>query len=65
MQAYSTVRQIGRREHGHAGRVHRRPQQEVGDGCGLAPAFVMTDPFGPKDSPMDLIGPVPENDIGS
>ena len=38
MQAYSAVRQIGRREHGRAGRVHRRPQQEVGDGCGLGAA---------------------------
>ena len=35
MPAYLTVRQIGWREHGQAGRVHRRPQQEVGDGCGL------------------------------
>ena len=42
MQAYLTVRQIGRREHGRAGRVHRRPQQEVGDGCGLdIPLFVL------------------------
>ncbi len=35
MQAYLTVCQIGRREHGRAGRVHRRPQQEVGGICGL------------------------------
>ena len=33
--AYLTVRQAGWREHGRSGRVHRRPQQEVGDGCGL------------------------------
>ena len=35
MPAYLPVRQIGWREHGHAGRVNRRPQQETGDGCGL------------------------------
>ena len=34
-QAYSTVRRGARREHGRAYAMHRRPQQEVGERCGL------------------------------
>ena len=40
MPAYLTVRQIGWREHGHAGRVHRRPQRRMRASAHFAAATI-------------------------